>query len=179
VDPAGGSGAADGGEAAAAWSGDTTTGLSAQIVSRATDGATRFDVQLDPAGLGRVTVSMEIDAKGGVSAALAFEKPETASLFSAHAGELQQALAQAGFDLSSSNLSFATVNPEAGRASQTPFFGGDGGDAAGGDGGASDQGRQARTAGRAFGAASFAADQADQIYSSATSLRARGLDIRI
>ena len=90
-----------------------------------------------------------------MSAALAFEKPEAASLISAHSAELQHALAQAGVSLASSNLSVSTVDANASGGQSALFQGGDGG-------AASDRGRQAQNAGRAFGAASNAADQADQ-----------------
>ena len=154
--------------------------LSAQIAQKAGGQTTRFDVQLDPIGLGRVNVSVEIDAKGAMSAALSFEKPEAASLLRAHAGDLQQSLAQAGFNLSDGALNFSTVAQD-GRASggQAPFLG------AGADNSGQQpqngqaQNGQAQNAGRAFGAAGLAADQADQTATAARTLSARGLDIRI
>jgi Meckel syndrome type 1 protein len=155
---------------------DTVANLSAQIAQKAGGQTTRFDVQLDPQGLGRVNVSVEIDAKGSMSAALSFEKPEAASLLRAHAGDLQQSLAQAGFDLSSAALSFSTVDQDGRSAfSQSSLMGG----GADGSSGQQSQGGQAQNAGRAFGAASLAADQADQITSTSRTLSARGLDIRI
>jgi Meckel syndrome type 1 protein len=154
---------------------ETVANLSAQIAQKSGGQTTRFDVQLDPAGLGRVNVSVEIDAKGAMSAALSFEKPEAASLLKSHSAELQQSLAQAGFDLSNSALSFSTVDPAGrGASAQSALLGG------GADGGGQQsQGGQAQSAGRAFGAASLAADQTDQITTAARTFSARGLDIRI
>ena len=143
---------------------------------------TRFDLQLNPDGLGRVDVVVQIDAKGALSAALSFEKPEAASLLHAHAGDLQQALAQAGFDVSGGALSFSTSDQGRGQgqaqaqAQAQAFFSG-GGAQGGGDG-------QGRSAGRAFNAASLAAARTDHIAASSQglsgqALAARGLDIKI
>ena len=143
---------------------------------------TRFDVQLDPLGLGRVNVSVKIDAKGIMSADLSFEKPESASLLKSHSAELQQSLVQAGFDVPASSLSFSTDRSgfKGAAPSQQALLGGDANGAGGqASGGSSGQGGQAQNAGRAFGAASFAADQADQIALASQSFRARGVDIRI
>jgi hypothetical protein len=89
-----------------------TTGLiaqlSAQVAKRATSGASRFDFALEPLGLGRVDVSLKIDSSGQLSAALSFDNPSTASEAKSRAGELQQALQQAGFDVSQSGLSFTS-----------------------------------------------------------------------
>ena len=153
---------------------DTVANLSAQIAQKTGGQTSRFDVQLDPLGLGRVNVSVEIDAKGAMSAALSFEKPEAASLLKSHASELQQSLAQAGFNLADASLSFSTAAPNAsGSAGQSALLGG------GAGGGQQSQGGQAQNAGRLFSAASSAADQADQINTAARTLSARGLDIRI
>jgi Meckel syndrome type 1 protein len=155
-----------------------------------TGGSTRFDVQLNPAGLGRVDVAVSIDAKGLMSAALTFEKPEAASLMGERSAELQKSLADAGFTLSASSMSFTTHASMSASASTAISAAGDalqsglqGGFQGGFQGGSSDNGfssgRASFGAGRAFGAASMAADQADQSALSSQSLRARGLDIRI
>ena len=165
---------------------DTVANLSSQIVQKAGGRTTRFDVQLDPLGLGRVNVSVEIDAAGAMSAALSFEKPEAANLLKSHAAELQQSLSQAGFNLSAAALSFSTVDPAARSASSHNALLGAGADGGGGgqpqNGQAQNgqtQGGHAQTAGRAFGAASLAAAHTDQIATAAGDLTARGLDIRI
>ena len=160
--------------APAAGSGaETAANLSAQIVQKLAGQNTRFDLQLNPNGLGRVDVAVQIDAKGALSASLSFEKPEAASLLRAHAGDLQQSLTQAGFDLSNASLSFSTADQN-GRGSQQSFFAGN----FGGDQNA-DQGGQGSSAGRAFNAASLAAAQADTIAVQSQGLSARGVDIRI
>ncbi len=67
--------------------------------------STRFDVQLDPAGLGKVDVRVEIGGDGKMSASMAFDNPQAAAELKSRAGELQRALEQSGFDLSG-GLSF-------------------------------------------------------------------------
>jgi len=120
-------------------------------------------------------VAVQIDAKGALSASMSFEKPEAASLLRAHAGDLQQSLAQAGFDLSNGSLSFSTAD-QGGRGGAQSFFTGDfGGQTAGQNQG----GSQGRSAGLAFGAASLAAAETDHITAQSQGLSARGVDIRI
>lgn len=84
----------------------TVAHLAAQIVRKVESRATRFDVQLDPAGLGKVDVRIEIGARGEISAALSFDNPQAAAELRGRAGELQRALEQAGFDVSRGGLSF-------------------------------------------------------------------------
>jgi hypothetical protein len=62
-------------------------------------------VELDPIGLGRVDVRVEIGAQGRLTAAMTFDNPQALSELKSRAGELQKALEQAGFDLSG-GLSF-------------------------------------------------------------------------
>ena len=96
-------------QAPAVRAGPTTIPALAAQMARQIDGrASRFDVQLSPAGLGQVTVSVEIGRQGQIRAAFAFEKPQTAAELKARSGELQSALEQAGFDLASGGLSFDT-----------------------------------------------------------------------
>jgi flagellar hook-length control protein FliK len=158
----------------------TAADLSAQMAQKLAGQNTRFDLQLNPDGLGRVDVAVQIDAKGALSAALSFEKPEAASLMHAHAGDLQQSLAQAGFHVSEAALSFSTSDQGRGQgqaqANAQSFLSG-GGAQGGGDG-------QGRSAGRAFNAAALAAAQTDQFAASSQGLSgqglaARGLDIKI
>jgi hypothetical protein len=82
--------------------------LAAQISSKAEAGASRFDFALNPQGLGHVDVTLKIDATGQLSASFTFDNPATAAEAKGRAGELQQALQQAGFDVSQSGLSFTT-----------------------------------------------------------------------
>ena len=78
---------------------ETVANLAAQILKKLEGQSTRFDVELDPAGLGRVDVRIEIGAHGRMTAAMMFDNPLAASELRARAGELQRALEQAGFDL--------------------------------------------------------------------------------
>ena len=143
----------------------TVTNLSAQIIGKLGDQSTRFDVALDPAGLGRVNVSVEINAKGEMSARLSFEHPEAAAALSRESGALRQALHDAGFQMKPEDLTFQS------------------------DGGFSDRGAASqwddggRPSGRAnpFGAMNMLADAADLSAMNASAGRAAagGLDIRI
>ncbi len=147
---------------------ETVANLAAQIVKKLEGKSTRFDLELNPAGLGRVDVRLEIGAQGRITAAMTFDSPQAASELKARASELQQALEQAGFDMSG-GMSF---------------------DVAG------DRGQQQRQAwqdqndsngeafrGRAFRAAlDTAGDAADTAVSGALRLRRgvnAGLDLRI
>src|SRR5258708_6592975 len=83
----------------------TVANLAAQIAKKLDGRSTRFDVQLDPAGLGKVDVRVEIGGDGKMSASMAFDNPQAAAELKSRAGELQRALEQSGFDLSG-GLSF-------------------------------------------------------------------------
>ena len=143
----------------------TVSSLSAQIIGKLGEQSTRFDVALDPAGLGRVNVSVEINAKGEMSARLSFEHPEAAAALSRESGALRQALHDAGFQMKPEDLSFQS------------------------DGGFSDRGAASqwddgsRSGGRSnpFGAMTSLADAADLSAMNAAAGRtaAGGLDIRI
>ncbi len=88
---------------------ETIANLSAQIVQRADQKTSRFDMQLTPEGFGRVDVAVEIDAQGKVTAALSFEKPESAALVKTSAGDLQAALAASGLNLAGADLRISHV----------------------------------------------------------------------
>jgi flagellar hook-length control protein FliK len=94
---------------------ETINRLVAGIISKVDGGqATRFDLQLDPLGLGKVDVSVEIGADGRMVAALSFDNAQAASDLRSRGQELRQALEQAGFSISDSGLSFdfAGQNPQ-------------------------------------------------------------------
>jgi Meckel syndrome type 1 protein len=95
---------------------ETVAALAAQIIKKLDGKSTRFDVELDPAGLGKVDVRVEIGAHGRMVASLTFENPQAAQDLKARSGELQRALEQAGFDLSG-GLSF-DVAGDRGRQGQ-------------------------------------------------------------
>lgn len=84
---------------------ETIASLTAQISKKLEGRATKFDVELTPAGLGHVSVSVEIAASGKMTAAMSFDSPQAAAEVRARSHELQRALEQAGFDLTG-GLSF-------------------------------------------------------------------------
>ena len=94
----------------AAVSAQTVTRLATGIVQNLKAKSSRFQLALEPAGLGRVDISVRIGADGGLSATLNFNNAQSADALKAHAGELRAALQQAGFNLGGSDLSFMTGN---------------------------------------------------------------------
>ena len=84
---------------------ETVAALAVQAARKLDDGITRFDLELNPADLGRVDVRLEIDSAGRVRAAFSFETPHSARELSRRADDLQRSLETAGFDLSG-GLSF-------------------------------------------------------------------------
>ncbi|MDO8801507.1 flagellar hook-length control protein FliK [Phenylobacterium sp.] len=149
----------------------TVAHLAAQIVKKLEGRSTQFDVALNPEGLGRVDVRIEIGAQGKLTASMAFENPLAASELRARAGELQKALEQAGFDISGGIRFDVAADRGQGQAGQGQF-----GHDPSNNGGAS--------RGRAFQAALDSADQtADAALSGALNLQRRtlmsGVDVRI
>ena len=84
---------------------ETVARLAAEIVRKLEGQTTRFEIELTPAGLGKVEVRIEIAAHGQVAAAMSFDNPQAAADLRARANELQRALEQAGFTLAG-GLSF-------------------------------------------------------------------------
>jgi len=147
---------------------ETVANLAAQIVKKLEGKSTRFDVELDPHGLGKVDVRVEIAANGRVTAAMTFDNPQAAADVKARAAELQRQLEQAGFELSG-GLSF-DVAGDRGQQQQNQAW--------------QDQGETGRAfQGRAFRAALETADDAaDAANQGALRLRRgvnAGLDVRI
>ncbi|WP_395670203.1 flagellar hook-length control protein FliK [Phenylobacterium sp.] len=145
---------------------ETVAALSAQILKKLDARTTRFDVELDPLGLGKVDVRVEIGAHGRLTAALSFETPQAAQELKARAGELQRALEQAGFDLSG-GMSFDVAGDQ-GQARQ--HFA------------EPSQDNGAAFRGRAFRAALDTAGEADAAPAGRLNLRRgvnAGLDVRI
>lgn len=150
---------------------ETVAKLSADILKKLDGRSTRFELALDPVGLGRVDVKIEIGAHGQISAALSFDNPQAAAELRGRAGDLRHALQQAGFDLPENALSFDLGNQAGGdgRGAQTAWDAPDRG-----------QGRGAAFAGRAFeavlnGAESLASDLSTRLGAP----RADGVDVRI
>lgn len=143
---------------------ETVAHLSAQILKKLVARTTRFDLELNPANLGRVDVRVEIGAHGKINAALAFDNPQAAQELRGKAHELQRALEQAGFDLSG-GLSF-DVAQDRGQGQHQ---------------GLAQQQDAAPWRGRAFQAALTAAGEADVAVAPQPYLerRASGVDVRI
>ena len=182
----------------------TVANLSAQIVNQSGGKTSRFDLQLDPLGLGRVDVAVQIDAKGRASASLSFEKSDSATLLQSHVDALSDALTQAGLTVAPGSISFS--HAQAATAAQTfahqgsaSFSGGSGQSGQGSNPnlaqgfsqnsgqnsgqGAGGQDRSPSPSGftgsRAFDAASDAAAATDQQLAAYRTLAPRGVDIRI
>ena len=103
----------------AAANGQAIVSQLADQVTKNVDGkSTRFDVALDPAGLGHVDVKVEINAQGQVSAQFSFDNAHAAAEAKSQSGQLQQALEQAGFNVGQGGLSFDVGGQGAGLAQQ-------------------------------------------------------------
>jgi hypothetical protein len=84
-----------------------------EIARQVQHGTSEFQIQLAPADLGRVNVTLAVDPTGNVTAHLAVERADTLALLRQDAGNLNQALAQAGLAGGKTNLQFSL--------SQNPF----------------------------------------------------------
>lgn len=148
---------------------ETVANLAAQILKKLEGKSTRFDVQLDPHGLGKVDVRIEIGAQGRITAGMTFDNPQAAADVKARAAELQRALEQAGFDISG-GISFDVADDRGQQQQQNQAW--------------QDQGDASRAfRGQAFRAAlETAGDAADAANQGALRLRRgvnAGLDVRI
>jgi hypothetical protein len=143
---------------------ETVAKLAADIVRKLDGQTTRFDLELDPHGLGKVNVAIEIDRAGKMTAALTFDSPQSAADLRGRSGELRLALERAGFDISEGGLTFDL-------AGQGPGFGG------------REAAQQERGwNGRAFQRAQSGAEEADAALAAVTQPPSRtrsGIDIRI
>lgn len=96
---------------------------------RSLAGSSEFQIRLDPVELGRIDVKLEIDkAKGTVATHLVVDRPDTLALLQRDAGQLQQALTQAGLDPSAGGVNLSLRGEGGGQAN------GQSGGQAGGDG---------------------------------------------
>lgn len=93
---------------------ETVANLAADILKKLDGQSTRFDVELDPAGLGKVDVRVEIGAHGRLTASLTFDNPQAAAELRGRSGELHRALEQAGFD-TSGGFSFTSGGDQSGQ----------------------------------------------------------------
>jgi hypothetical protein len=140
-----------------------------QIARHAADGgSSRFEIRLDPAGLGRVDVRLDIHHDGRVEAAIAADRPETMALLNRDARDLTRALQNAGLKADSGSLSFS-LRQDGGSGGS--FFGGSGADPGGGPGRLARGGRAGDPAGQA--------DAARPLQAMSLLWRRDGVDIRI
>ncbi len=151
---------------------ETVAALSAEIVKKADAKTTRFDVALTPDGLGKVDVRIEIARDGALTASMRFDTAHAAQELRNKAGELRQALADAGFNVADNALSFDVSSQNNGQ-NPNPFFAFDGW---------SDQGQRAFS-GRAFQAAMTAEEEIvvtpSDLLPGLKTAADSGLDIRI
>ncbi len=156
-------------DAAAATRGspETVAKLAADIIRKLDGQSTRFDLELNPHGMGKVDVAIEIDRAGKLTAAMTFDTAQSAAELRGRSAELRHALEQAGFSVSDSGLTFDTAGQNAG------FGGRD----------AAQQQQDRAWSGRAFQRAQNGADEADLIQTGAPPLSSgwtrSGVDIRI
>jgi flagellar hook-length control protein FliK len=143
---------------------ETTVQIAAQITRQLAGRSTRFEMGLTPEGLGKVNVSMDIDADGQLTAQLAFDNPLAAADLRSRVDELRSQLTDAGFKLADDALTFSQQ------------------DTSSSDGGAADQ-RSDQNQGRAFASASRLAADADAIPPVpawvSLSLTPRGVDMKV
>jgi flagellar hook-length control protein FliK len=81
-----------------------------QIARAAQAGTTRFNIQLQPAELGRVDVRMELGHDGKITAMVTAERQDTLDLLQRDARGLERALQNAGLKADSNSLSFSLRN---------------------------------------------------------------------
>lgn len=78
-----------------------------EVVRQFSQGASRFQIRLDPPELGRIDVRMQVDGDGNVHARMTVERAETLDLMQRDQRSLEKALAQAGLDSGKTNLEFS------------------------------------------------------------------------
>ncbi|MBW8735414.1 MAG: flagellar hook-length control protein FliK [Asticcacaulis sp.] len=87
---------------------ETLSTMSVQITRKLSEGNTKFAVELHPADLGKVEVTLSIARDGTTTAHLKFDTPVTAAAFQAQEGELRHQLAQSGLNLDGGALTFSS-----------------------------------------------------------------------
>ena len=78
-----------------------------EVVRQFSQGASRFQIRLDPPELGRIDVRMQVDGDGNVHARMTVERAETLDLMQRDQRSLEKALAQAGLDAGKTSLEFS------------------------------------------------------------------------
>lgn len=92
-----------------------------EIAARAAKGATKFDIRLDPADLGRIDVHIDIDSDGRVTSRLFVERSETLALLKNDSRQLERSLQQAGFQTDPGSLQFSLRDSGAGNTGGNAF----------------------------------------------------------
>ena len=89
-----------------------------EMARQVQQGASRFNIRLDPPELGRIDVKLQVDSAGAVNARLTVDRAETLDLFQRDRQQLERALAQAGLDSSRTSIEFSLR-----QQSHNPFAG--------------------------------------------------------
>jgi flagellar hook-length control protein FliK len=95
-------------------------GVPIEIGLKAMAGINRFEIRLDPADLGRIDVTLEIDESGDVKAHLVVDRVETLALLQRDARTLERAFEQAGLKPSEGGLDLSLRDPAGDGRSQQP-----------------------------------------------------------
>jgi len=101
---------------------ETVAQLSADILKKLDAQTTRFDVALTPEGLGKVDVRIEIGRNGALTAHMQFDTVQAAAELRGKAGELRNALSQAGFTVADNALRFDVSSQGGAQNGQNAFF---------------------------------------------------------
>lgn len=88
----------------------------AEILAQRLDGASQFDLRLDPPALGGIDGRLTLSDDGEALLSLAFDNQSAFDLFRRDEAALRSALASAGFDLSRHNLQMSFRAPAPARA---------------------------------------------------------------
>jgi len=101
---------------------ETLSAMAVQVSRKLSEGNTKFAVELHPADLGKVEVTLSIARDGTTTAHLKFDTPVTAAAFQAQEGELRHQLAQTGLNLDSGSLTFSSRDDGNGGGSFNQAF---------------------------------------------------------
>lgn len=104
-----------------------TDQVAVRISKAVADGLDRINIQLRPAALGRVSVSMELGHDGRVQAVVTADNTGTLDMLKQDARSLERALAEAGLKTDSGSLSFNLRGQDKGGDGAAGKFGGDAG----------------------------------------------------
>jgi flagellar hook-length control protein FliK len=139
---------------------ETLSAMAVQVNRKLSEGNTKFAVELHPADLGKVEVTLTIARDGTTTAHLKFDTPVTAASFQAQEGQLRHQLAQTGLSLDSGSLTFSSRDDGNGGSFSQAFAQSQQQDQ-------SSQNRQSQSQARAFQNAAAVAADADTSAASA------------